>query len=284
MTIQFMTDSSADLPLFLQNKLHVEIVPLYLHFSDGQYKSGQTMDIELFHQKVKKLGEVPRSAAPSPSDFYEAYKKIPPEKQILMLSISNEISSTYANAVAGKNMLLEEEPERVIEVLNTKTASCGICLLMHEANKKIEEGYAFEELVNHLTERIEQTATLFVLKSLDNLVLGGRLEKIKGKIAKTLNIKVLMKATEEGAIDVAEKVRGEKKSLKRFVDQIGEYTQNTENKIITMTYCRDKDRAINVLEKIRSTYAFYDAIIEESGPLISTYGGEGALVISFFKN
>ncbi len=249
MTIQLMTDSSADLPVFLKNKLHVEIVPLYLHFSDGQYTCGQTMDIELFHQKVKNLGEVPRSAAPSPSDFYEAYKKISPEKKILMLSISSEISSTYSNAVAGKNMLLEEEPDRVIEVLNTKTASCGICLLIHEANKKIKEGYQFNELVSHLTERIEQTTTLFVLKSLDNLVLGGRLEKIKGKIAKTLNIKVLMKATDKGAIDVVEKVRGEKKSLQRFIDQIGEYAEDTENKIITMTYCRDKERAMNVLEK-----------------------------------
>ncbi|GIO24335.1 DegV family protein [Oceanobacillus sp. J11TS1] len=284
MTIQLMTDSSADLPLFLKNKLHVEIIPLYLHFSDGQYTCGQSMDTEFFHKKMKELGELPRSAAPSPSDFYEAYKKIPPEKKILMLSISSGISSTYANAIAGKNMLLEEEPHRVIEVLNTKTASCGICLLMHEANKKIEEGYSFDELVSHLTERIDQTATLFVLKSLDNLVLGGRLEKIKGKIAKTLNIKILMKATDEGTIDVVEKVRGEKKSLQRFVDLIGEYTQEAENKIITMTYSRDKERATNVLEKIRNKYSFYDAIVEESGPLISTYGGEGALVISFFKN
>ncbi|MFD1067120.1 DegV family protein [Oceanobacillus locisalsi] len=283
MTIQLMTDSSADLPLFLKNKLHVKIVPLYLHFSDGQYKSGETMDIELFHQKVKELGEVPRSAAPSPSDFYEAYKRVPPEKHILMLSISHEISSTYANAVAGKKLLLEEEPERIIEIINTKTASCGICLLMHEADKKIEEGYFFHQLVDHLKERIEQTATLFVLKNLDNLILGGRLEKVKGKIAKTLNIKILMKATDEGTIDVAEKVRGEKKSIQRFVDQIGEYTQDTENKILTMTYCRDKARAVNVLEKIRSRYGFYDTILEESGPLISTYGGEGALVISFFK-
>lgn len=283
MTIQLMTDSSADLPVFLKNKLNVEIIPLYLHFSDGQYTCGQTMDIESFHKKVKELGEVPRSAAPSPSDFYQAYKRIPPEKHILMLSISSEISSTYANALAGKDMLLEEEPNRVIEVLNTKTASCGICLLMHEANKKIEEGYPFDKLVSHLTERIEQTATLFVLKSLDNLVLGGRLEKIKGKIAKTLNIKILMKATNEGAIDVLEKVRGEKKSLQRFIDQIGEFTQEAENKMITMTYCRDKERATSVLAKIRNKYSFYDEILEESGPLISTYGGEGALVISFFK-
>lgn len=284
MSIQLMTDSSADLPLFLKNKLHVEIVPLYLHFSDGQYTCGKSMDIESFHQKVKALGEVPRSAAPSPSDFYNAYKNVSKEKSILMLSISSNISSTYANAIAGKNMLLEEEPDRVIEVLNTKTASCGICLLLHEANKKMEEGYTFPQLVAHLSERIEYTTTLFVLKSLDNLVLGGRLEKIKGRIAKTLNIKILMKATDEGSIDVLEKVRGEKKSIKRFIEHIGEYTKKTETKIIAMTYCRDRERAEHVLEKIQNKYHFYDSILEESGPLISTYGGEGALVISFFRD
>ncbi|GLO64941.1 MULTISPECIES: DegV family protein [Oceanobacillus] len=284
MHIQLMTDSSADIPAFLSEKLDVKVVPLYLHFSDGQYTSGVTMGIEAYHKKVKDLGELPRSAAPSPHNFYEEYKKIPADKPIIMLSLSSALSSTYDHALAGKELLLEEEPNRVIEVINTKTASCGISLLLHEAGKKLEEGYSFDHLVEHLHERVEQTTTLFVLKTLENLVLGGRLEKMKGRIAKTLNIKILMKATDEGEIEVAEKVRGDKKSIRRFIDQIGEYTKNTESKIISMTHCRDEDRANSVLKEIRNKYHFKDALLAETGPLISTYGGEGALVMAFFKD
>ncbi|MBP2079819.1 DegV family protein with EDD domain [Oceanobacillus polygoni] len=284
MTIQLMTDGGADIPQRLNESLNIKVVPLYLHFSDGHYKSGITLDIAGYYQKIKDLKELPRSAAPSPNDFYEAYKAVDPEKPIIMLSLSKELSSTYDHALLGKEMLLEEEPERKIEVINTKTASCGIALLLHEAKLKLNEGYSHEQLAEHLHERVEQTTTLFVLKTLENLVLGGRLDKVKGKIAKTLNIKLLMRASNEGSIEVAEKIRGDKKSIRRFVDQIGEYTKHVEDKFISMTHCNDVERATKVLADIRNKYNFKDAYLTETGPLISTYGGEGALVIAFFKD
>ncbi|RFA33654.1 fatty acid-binding protein DegV [Virgibacillus dokdonensis] len=284
MNIQLMTDGGADIPERLLTKTNIIQVPLYLHFSDGQYKSGVDLDIPSFYRKMAETNELPRSSAPSPHDFYTAYKQIAQDVPILMLSLTKGLSSTYENAVAGMKLLLDEEPERKIAVINTKTASCGIALLLHEAITKIEAGYSFEPLVEHLEERAEQTATLFVLKTLENLIQGGRLDKVKGKIAKTLNIKLLMRASEDGAIEVTEKVRGDKKSIRRFIDQIGEYTKNVEDKVISLSHCNAEGRAKKVLNEIREAYPFKDALIMETGPLISTYGGEGALVISFFKH
>jgi DegV family protein with EDD domain len=283
MKIQLMTDSGADIPNRLKESLNIKVVPLYLHFSDGQYNTDQ-VESKNFYQKIKDLKELPRSAAPSPNDFYQYYKEVEPNTPILMLSISDGLSSTYENAVAGKNMILEEEPERHIEVINTKTASCGIALLLFEAGRKIEEGLTFVELVEHMHERVQQTATLFVLKTLENLVIGGRLDKVKGTIAKTLNIRLLMKASNEGTIEVSEKVRGDKKSIRRFVEQIGEHAKNMENKIISMSHGNDEVRAKSILNQIQASYGFKDTLLMETGPLISTYGGEGAIVISFFKD
>ncbi|WP_077324379.1 DegV family protein [Virgibacillus siamensis] len=284
MTIQLMTDGGADIPKRLQESMDIISVPLYLHFQDEQFKAGETIDLETFHRKIKLSDELPRSAAPSPNDFYEAYKRIDSKVPIIMFSISRGISTTYENAVLGKNMLLEEEPDRKIEVINTKTASCGIGLLLHEAKIKIGQGLTYNKLIDHLRERVEQTTTLFVLKTLENLVKGGRLDKMKGKIAKTLHIKVLMKASEEGTIEVADRVRGDKKSIRRFIEQIGEYTKDFEDKVISMTHCNAEERASHVLEEIRKKYPFKDAYLTEMGPLIATYAGEGGLVISFFRD
>lgn len=81
-----------------------------------------------------------------------------------------------------------------------------------------------------MEDRIENTITLFILKTLENVIKGGRLDKVKGALAKTLNIKLLMKASEIGAVEVTEKVRGNKKSIRRFVDQIGEYAHSFEDR------------------------------------------------------
>ncbi|UJL47037.1 DegV family protein [Virgibacillus sp. NKC19-16] len=284
MDIQLMTDGGADIPQRLQDALDISIVPLYLNFKDEEFKTGVTMDLNRYYRKIKETNTLPSSAAPSPNDFYEAYKQVDPKTPILMLSISKGLSSTYENAVSGRNRLLHEEPDRAIEVINTKTASAGIGLLMHEASVKIGENYSFEELVQHIQERIEQTTTLFILKTLENLILGGRLDRVKGTLAKTLNIKLLMRGSEEGTIEVTEKVRGDKKSIRRFVEQIGEYTKNVEDKVITMTHCNDESRAKKVLSEIKEKYPFKDTFLSETGPLISNYGGDGALVISFFKD
>lgn len=283
MNIQLMTDGGADIPKRISNMIDVEVVPLYLHFQDEEYQTGD-LDMTTFFKKIAETKTLPQSAAPSPHDFYEAYKKVDPKRPIIMLSLTKGLSSTYNHAVLGKNMLLEEEPERQIAVINTKTASCGIALLLHEAALKVEDNYTFEQLVSHLEERVEQTTTLFVLKTLENLILGGRLDRVRGTIAKTLNIKLLMKANDErGDIDVIEKVRGNKKAINRFIEQIGLHAKNFENKIITMTHCNDEPRAKKVLNDIIEKYPFKDAFLTETGPLISTYGGEGALVISFFN-
>ncbi|MGM8366220.1 DegV family protein [Virgibacillus sp. W0181] len=284
MTIQLMTDGGADIPGKLENIMELIVVPLYLQFKDEEIKGNEIRNMKEFHSRISESGELPKTAAPSPDDFYNAYKKVEATKPIIMLSISNGLSATYNNAVIAKNMLLEKEPNRKIAVIDTKTASCGMALLLLEANKKIIENNPFENIVQHLNERVEQTATLFVLQTLDNLILGGRLDKIKGTIAKTLNIKLLMQANDlDGSVEVTEKVRGNKKSIRRFIEQIGEYVNHAEDKSIVMTHCNAEDHGKNVLAEIMRKYPFKQSYLTETGPLISTYAGEGALVISFFK-
>ncbi|MFG6150422.1 DegV family protein [Halobacillus sp. B23F22_1] len=285
MTIQMIIDGGADLPETMIEKHNLKVVPLNIHFGEEQYKTGETIDLSTFYTKLKEAEELPTSSSPSPYDFYEKYKQVDPHYPILVLALTQGLSSTYDSAVMGKDMLLEEEPDRKIAVLNTKTASCGIALLVHEAAQKIGENLPFEEIVQHMEKKIEQTTTLFILKTLENVIKGGRLDKVKGTIAKTLNIKLLMKATEdEGSIDVTEKVRGDKKSLRRFVEQIGEYAHHFEDKVIAMSHSNDEERGRSVLESIKNKYRFKDSIFTETGPLISTYAGEGGLVIAFFKD
>ncbi|ASN07096.1 DegV family protein [Virgibacillus necropolis] len=283
MRIQLMTDSGADLPTRLTETLNIIVVPLYLHFKDKQYISGVTLNLKEFYQKIEEYDELPRSSAPSPNDFYEAYKKVDPSTPIVNISLTKGLSSTYDNALLAKEMLLEEEPNRKIAVINTRTASCGMALFIHEANSKIMEGYTFEELENHLNDRVKDTTTLIALKTLENVIRGGRLDKVRGTIAKTLNIKLLMRASEEGTIEVAEKVRGDKKSIRRLIEQIGEYTKNVEEKIIVMSHSNAENRAKAVLDEIMEKYPFKDSYLTDMGPLISTYAGQGGIVISFYK-
>ncbi|MBM7554384.1 DegV family protein [Thalassobacillus pellis] len=284
MTIQMIIDGGADVPHDLKAKHDIWIVPLNLHFGDEPFKTGE-LDIAEFYNKLRQSPELPRSSSPSPYDFYETYKRVDENHPILVLALTAGLSSTYESAVIGKDMLLEEQPDRQIVVLNTKTASCGIALLADEAGKRIEEGYSLDQLASHMEERIDKTTTLFILKTLENVIKGGRLDKVRGAIAKTLNIKLLMKASEtKGDIEVMEKVRGNKKAFRRFVDQIEEYANNFEDRAIALSHCNSEELGRSIMKDIQTKYKFKDQLFTEMGPLISTYAGEGGLVIAFFKD
>src|SRR5699024_3203703 len=115
----------------------------YLRFNNTEFKTGKDIDSQTFHDKVKKFKRDPTSSAPSPNDFYEALKTTDPTKPVLMISLSTALSSTYDNAITDKNQILREETSREIAVINTKSASCGTALIIHEAKRKNERRLLF---------------------------------------------------------------------------------------------------------------------------------------------
>src|SRR5699024_12302458 len=76
-------------------------------------------------------------------------------------------------------------------------------------------------------------------------------------------IKLLLKASEEGAVEVSEKIRGSKRSLKRFIDQIDDYVTNVENKVIVMTHSNAKEYGQSVLNRILDRYPFKESYLTE---------------------
>ncbi|MFZ3590206.1 DegV family protein [Bacillus sp. DJP31] len=281
MGVKLITDSSADLPKDLKEQYNIDVVPLNIQFGDQHFKAGVTIDNHTFYQMMRESKDLPKSACPAPYDFLESFKKTSEEDELIVLTISKALSGTYDSAVLAKKMLLEEQPNRKIEVLDSSTGSPGMVLLNVQAARDIEAGKSFEEVVEALKEAISRTNTFILLETLENVIKGGRLDRFKATIANVLNIKISLRVDLEGKIEVFEKVRGDKKALRRFIDTIGEYTKEFEEKIVTLSHsnCEEKGRA--VLAEIMSKYPFKEGILTEMGPLIGTYAGEGGVVISF---
>jgi DegV family protein with EDD domain len=281
MAIRLITDGGADLPESILANRDITIIPLNVMINDITYKSGVELTSEKFYRLMKENEDLPKTSSPSPNDFYEAYKNIDENDEVIVIALSSALSSTYESATIGKGMLLEEQPNRTISIVDAKTASVGQAVLVHKACKLIDEGLAYENIVSKLNETASSLNTKFVLDTLENVIKGGRLDKVRGAVASVLNIKLLMEATEDGKVDMVEKVRGSKKALKRLIDQIGECTNNFDEKTIFIAHSNCADRAADVMQKIKEQYTFKDIQIAELGPVIGTYAGEGGIVLAY---
>ncbi|WP_017754803.1 DegV family protein [Calidifontibacillus oryziterrae] len=281
MTIKIITDGASDLPLSYIEDNDIKVVPLNVSFGEQTYKTGIEIDNKTFYQMMREAEELPKSSCPSPYEFLEAYKDVPETEDIIVFCLSKSLSGTYESALIAKDMLLEEQPTRKIEVLNTKTGSCGQILHIDEAIKLIKSGASFDEVVDNEKKLIDNTNTFILLETLENVIKGGRLSKTKAAIANALNIKLILGVSKEGAIEVREKARGDKKVLRRFIEQIGEYGKDLEQKVLTMTHSNCEEKALKILNEIKDKYKFKETILSEMGPLIGTYAGEGGIVIAF---
>ncbi|AHD05382.1 EDD domain protein, DegV family [Paenibacillus larvae subsp. larvae DSM 25430] len=279
MTIKLITDGSSDLPKKLVEEMGITVVPLSVHFSGEEFTSD--MDMELFYHKMKTEKELPKTSSPSPYQFVQEYVQAG-DRDILVLALSSSLSSTYLHAKMAKQMFEEEGHKNRIVVMDTRTTSVGLGLLVYRVAKMIKDGMSFDQIVGKAGEMISDTIpTYFCLDTLENVVKGGRLDRVRGAVASVLNIKLLMKGSTEGTLEIIEKVRGRQNAMKRLIEKVTEKTHDFEKAILGIAHSNCEERAKSIIEQIVQKAPFRKVIISDMGPVIGTYAGEGGIVISY---
>ncbi len=282
MTIKIFTDSSCDLPQDLIAKNNVNIAPLHVTFQQNTYFDRVNLNVNEFYSKMNEQEELPKTAAPSPYEFYKLYKdNLEPKDEGIVLSLSSQLSSTFQNAKFAIDMYKEDYPNANITAIDSKNASIGLGLIVNQTAKLIENGYSYIDITNKVTEIVNNTNTFIFLDTLENVIKGGRLDRVKGKIASVLSIKIIMKNSYEGSLDIIDKVRGSKNAIKRLVDLLEEYGYNLEKKILGIAHSNCEEKAIKVKKMIEERYQYAKIILTDIGPTIGTYAGNGGILISF---
>ena len=130
-------------------------------------------------------------------------------------------------------------------------------------------------------ENVKQITAYFTLDNLENVIKGGRLDRIRGTVATVLNIKLLLKISETGTVEVIEKVRGTPNTLNRLIDKVGEKQHDFETAILGICHSHCLERALDVKKRILARYPFKQVIVSDMGPVIGVYAGVGGVGVIF---
>ncbi|MEO3944619.1 DegV family protein [Gorillibacterium sp. CAU 1737] len=279
MSIQIITDTGADLPKDFLERHGIKIVPLSVHFH-GEKMPSDT-DAPAFYQKMKETKALPTTASPSPYEFLEKFKLVGEGTDIFVMCMSSNISSTYQNALIAKEMYEEEGYKNTIEVFDTKTFSLGLGLLIAYTVRKIQSGMTMSDLKQWVTQQTKEIRAYFTLDTLENVIKGGRLDRLRGAVASVLNIKLLMKISDEGTVDVVEKNRGMQASLNSLIKKLEDKQHDFEKAILAVCHSNCEERAKEVVKMILAKFPFREVILSDMGPIIGSYAGEGGIGVAF---
>ena len=275
--IKLVTDISCDLPKEIIDRYNIEIIGLNVSFGDETFISGIDIDNKTFYEKMDNYKELPKTSCPSPERFMKAYEG--DKDCVLVLTLTSKLSATYSTAVLAKDMFIQENENKKIEVIDTENGSVGAGLLVIRAAELIEEGKGFEEIVLEIEKLKKEVVFFGTLDTLENAIKGGRISALKGGIINALNFKVIIQI-DEGIVKPIDKARGEVKSLKKVLEYIESNVIDCENKRLSIGHSNCPEKAIKVKSLIEENHKFKDVIISEVGSVMGTYTSKGAILVS----
>ena len=189
---------------------------------------------------------------------------------------------TFAKTVTRKLIflnVLDKTIKKEIHIFNSCSASIGETLIAMKIQECEEAGMAFAEVVDTVERYITGQHTYFVLENLDTLRKNGRLTGIKSLMAGALNIKPVMGSTPEGAIYQMGQARGMKKALAKMVEHIVAEAEKAEEKILAISHCNCRERALEVEKMILEKMKVKSSFIIDTAGISSMYANDGGIIV-----
>jgi len=278
MSYKIVVDSCCDLPEELRNDEHFCVVSLSIDVDGYKIIDDRTFNQKELLDRMKASPNAPKTSCPSPQEYMKAFSG---EEDIYCVTLSGNLSGSYNSAVLGKNLYIEENGEKNIEVIDSCSASAGELLIAMKIFELAQKGKTFKEISSEAEKFRSEMKTMFVLESLENLRKNGRLSNIKAAIASVLNIKPIMEGTRDGQIQKADQARGMKKALTTMADIIASQAEDFSKKDIAIAHCNCYDRAVEVMNYIKSRCNFRNIFIVDTAGVSTVYAYDGGIVVAF---
>ncbi|HEL1125810.1 TPA: DegV family protein [Streptococcus equi subsp. zooepidemicus] len=274
MKLAIITDNTAHLPEHLAKRADIFVLDIPVIIDGKSYVEGQNLTIEAFYQSMRESQELPKTSQPSLSELDDLLGRLSTEHytHVIGLFLASGISGFWQNI----QFLIEEHPELTIAFPDSKITSAPLGSMVGNALEWSQQGLSFAEIMDKLEEQIAGTTAFIMVDDLNHLVKGGRLSNGSALLGNLLSIKPILRFDSEGKIVVYEKVRTEKKAMKRLVDILKELTDSGQYEV-SIIHARAQDKA-DILKQLLLDNG-YTCPVEEVhfGAVIAAHLGEGTV-------
>lgn len=282
--VRIVTDSTADIPLELREKLGIEMVSLKVSFGNDTFIDGVSLTPEEFYDKLVASTTLPITSQPSPLEFQQKYESLasddPNEKvEIISIHLSSVLSGTYQSAVIAKSNIEDDGNDRIsITVIDSKSASYGTGGQVIAAAEAIAAGKSKEEILEIIENKRKQCDIYFLVDTLEYLHKGGRLGRASAMLGSLLNIKPILTIDNEGYVAPIDKVRGQKKAMARIVELMKE--SNCGKAVhLKLAHVRNPEGAETLKQMIAAEFNIVSCMDWTIGAVIGTYTGPGTVAV-----
>jgi len=287
MNYKIVTDSTCELTADLVRQLDIHILPVIVTLGDKQFLDNVDITSKQVFEDMKK-GEIYKTSQIPLNTYIDVFSHYAKENiPVINVVMSSGISSSYETSVIAVNMVKEEYKDAIIYTVDSKCCSVEMGIAVKYMAMAAQNGKSYEEILKVLEFCKTNTGVLFTVSDLKYLSRGGRLSKASAFIGNVLNIKPILSVTEDGRLEVIDKVRSSKKVFQYIVDKVRSDIpkEELEKAEMIISYADNEEIAIGMKQEIVNSVGMErDKIsLQDIGPCIGVHTGPDSLYVFYLK-
>lgn len=280
--IRLFTDSSANLPADMAQRLSVTVIP-FTYTLDGREGDplDRSFDGQAFYGAMRAGAEVKTSMV-NTATFAEYFEEaLRSGDDVLYIGISGGISGTMHAARMAAQELQESYPDRQMEMVDSLGASLGEGMLVLEAAARIHHGDDLTDIARRARRHIRLVCQCFTVDDLRYLKKSGRVSGAAAFVGGVLGIRPVLVGDSEGHIVMSAKVRGAHPVLDALAERYDRLVLK-RSAPIGIAHADNEAGVRYLLKKLREKGFTGEDITVCYEPVTGSHVGPGAVALFFF--
>jgi DegV family protein with EDD domain len=224
------------------------------------------------------------SSAPSPMDFIKGYREASNQaKDILCITISSKLSTTYDAARVAVEQAGAELPGVTIEVLDSGTTTAAEGFVALAAARAAAEGKGLAEVIQAAEEMRKKVIFIAFLDTIKHVYRSGRIPKIASQVGSILGIKpILTISSGAGVVRFMSMARSREAGLRQIIKAMKSRVGSSPVHVAVM-HAYAPEEAEKLKERVSSEFNCAELWVTEFSPLMGYACGTGTLGLSFYR-
>ncbi len=270
--IKVVTDSAADVPSELAQRLDITVLPCYIVFGSEVYRDGVDLTPREFYDKLARSPILPTTSQPPLGLFVETYQNLLQESEGI---VSIHIASTLSGVFNAARVAADALSSAPIVVIDSQQLSMGAGWQVIMAAQAAQEGHTLAEVVSLIQTIQPRARAAAMLDSLEHVRRSGRISQVTALMGTALRIKPLLQIV-TGEVAPVATVRTRGKALRRLADLMAAQGAFKE---LCVAHADAAEAAQEVVERLSTVYPRERLLICQVGAAVTTHLGLGAVGI-----
>jgi DegV family protein with EDD domain len=264
---------------YLERDKDIRIFRSHLLIEKEEYEDFVEISSDEFYKRLNDNPDLDISTVQtSTGNILEMYEEMKAAgyDELIIITISKELSGTYQNAVLAASMI-----DIDVTVYDSKSVSYIQALMAMKAMEMSKAGKSKKEILEALDFIRDHNHIYITVDTLKYLVKNGRLSNVAGAIGSLLKLKPLLEVNDEGKVKTVAKIRTTKKARKLLVERLIE--EVSEKDVLTfVVYTNNKDEMELFKEELESR-GIKDVLLVPLTPVVGTHAGPGTMGVGYIE-